>query len=212
MKLSRNYASTPKWILEGDICGCFDNIRHETILNKMRKWHTPETITDAIRKILRAKTSEGQTLFPWEKGTVQGGVISPMLANVALTELDELCRELHGTWASNGNTPLVRYADDFIIVCDTKEKAQRCKEELSMWLKRAVGLELSLEKTRITHVSQGFDFLGFNVRKYYPKSPKVKPKLLIKPAEEKVTGFLRDIRQTIKTMSQAKTEVLSDFR
>jgi RNA-directed DNA polymerase len=82
-------------------------------------------------------------------------VISPMLANVALTELDELCRGLCRTWASNGNTPLVRYADDFIIVCDTKEKAQRCKEELSIWLKREVVLELSLEKTSITHVTGG---------------------------------------------------------
>jgi RNA-directed DNA polymerase len=208
MKLSRNYASTPKWILEGDICGCFDSIRHETILNKLRKWHVPETITDTIREILKTKISEGQTLFPSEKGTVQGGVISPMLANVALTELDELCRAQGKTWASNGNTPLVRYADDFIVVCDTKEKAQRCKEELTIWLKRALGLELSLEKTSITHVSQGFDFLGFKVRKYYPKSPQMKPKLLIKPAEEQVSGFLRDIRQTIKAMSQAKTEIL----
>ena len=208
MKLSRNYASTPKWILEGDISGCFDNIRHETVINELRKWHIPETITDAIRKILTGKISEGQTLFPSEKGTPQGGVISPMLANVALTELDELCRARGKTWASNGNTPLVRYADDFIVVCDTKEKAQQCKEELSTWLKREVGLELSSEKTSITHVSQGFDFLGFNVRKYYPKSLKLKPKLLIKPAEEKVAGFLRDIRQTIKTMRPAKTEDL----
>jgi RNA-directed DNA polymerase len=102
----------------------------------------------------------------------------------------------------------VKYADDFITVHNTRAEAQQWKEMVSSQLKGGVELELSEEKTSITHVSQGFDFLGFNVRKYYPKSPKVKPKLLIKPAEEKVTGFLRDIRQTIKAMSQAKTEAL----
>jgi len=204
-KLSGNYEGTPTWILEGDIKGCFSNIKHDAILDRLRKWHVPEAITAAIDRILKAKTSEGHTLFSSEMGTAQGGVISPMLANVALTELDEMCRE----WTTKkGYTPLVKYADDFITVHNTRAEAQQWKEMVSSQLKGGVELELSEEKTSITHVSQGFDFLGFNVRKYYPKSPKVKPKLLIKPAEEKVTGFLRDIRQTIKAMSQAKTEAL----
>ncbi len=203
-KLSKNYEGTPKWVVEGDIKGCFDNIQHEAIHDRLRKWHIPETITKAIRKILRAEISENGTLFPSEKGTPQGGVISPMLANAALTELDEVCR----AWATNVNTPLVRYADDFIIVCNTEEEAQWWKTSLSNWLKAEVGLELSVEKTKITHISQGFDFLGFNIRKYYYNSLYARPKLLIKPSKEKVTGFLQEIRQTIQAMKQATTEAL----
>jgi RNA-directed DNA polymerase len=204
-KLSRNYEGTPIWIVEGDIKGCFSNIRHGAILDKARKWHIPEAITTAMERILKAKVTEGHRLFPSEMGTVQGGVISPMLANVALTELDEMCRE----WTTKkGYTPLVKYADDFIIVCNIEAEAQWWKEKVSSRLKEEVGLELSAEKTNITHISQGFDFLGFNVRKYTLKSPHTNPKLLIKPAKENVTGYLRDIRQTIKTMRQATTEDL----
>jgi len=204
-KLSQNCKGTPKWLVEGDIKGCFDNIRHEIILDTLREWHVPETITKSVKRILTAKISEERILFPSDKGTPQGGVISPMLANVALTQLDEKCRN----WTARKEyTPLVRYADDFIIVCNTEAEAEKRKEELSSWLKEEIGLELSVEKTSITHISQGFGFLGFNIRKYYLKSRNGRPKLLIKPARENVSGFLKDIRQTIKTMRQSTTENL----
>jgi RNA-directed DNA polymerase len=204
-KLSRNYAGTPKWIVEGDIKGCFDNIRHSAMLDRLREWHIPEAIVTIMKRILKSKVSEGDTLYPSEMGTVQGGVISPMLANVALTELDEMCRD----WTTReGCTPLVKYADDFIIVCKSEAEAHWWKEKVSSKLREKVGLELSAEKTKITHISQGFDFLGFNIRKYHLKSPYMKPKLLIKPAKENVTGYLRGIRQTIKAMRQATTEDL----
>jgi RNA-directed DNA polymerase len=162
-----------------------------------------------MERILKSKVSEGDTLYPSEMGTVQGGVISPMLANIALTELDEMCREKSKDWATGqGSTPLVKYADDFIIVCKSEAEAQWRKEKVSSRLREKVGLELSAEKTKITHISQGFDFLGFNIRKYHPKSPYMKPKLLIKPAKENVTGYLRDMRQTIRAMRQATTEDL----
>jgi len=107
-----------------------------------------------------------------------------------------------------GCTPLVKYADDFIIVCRSEAEAQWRKEKVSSRLREKVGLELSEEKTEITHISQGFDFLGYNIRKYTLKSPYKKPKLIIKPAKENVTGYLRDIRQTIRAMRQATTENL----
>jgi RNA-directed DNA polymerase len=208
-KLSRNYEGTPKWIVEGDVKGCFSNIRHNAILDKARKWHIPEVIVTAMERILKAKVSEGDSLYPSEIGTAQGGVISPMLANIALAELDEMCREKCKYWpAGKGCTPLVKYADDFIMVCKSEAEAQWRKEKVSSRLKQRVGLELSEEKTRITHVSQGFDFLGFSIRKHNLKSPYAKPKLLIKPAKEKVTRHLKDIRQTIKAMRQATTENL----
>jgi len=128
-----------------------------------------------------------------------------MLANMALTELDEMCRD----WATRkGCVPLVKYADDFIIVCRSEAEAQWRKEAISSRLREKVGLELSEEKTEITHISQGFDFLGFNIRKYTLNSPYKKPKLIIKPSKGNVTGYLRDIRQIIKTMRQATTEEL----
>jgi RNA-directed DNA polymerase len=202
-KLKSNAPKSPVWIVEGDIKGCFDNIDKEAILMKLRQWHLPEKITTAIKRILDAPILEGQTLMPTEKGTAQGGVISPMLANVALTTLDESCR----TDVSMRNyTPLTRYADDWTLVCPTLQEAKQWKTKLSDELKTEVGLELSEEKTQITHLSYGFDFLGKNVRKYYPKSRFKRPKLLIKPADDKVKGFLRDIRQTIKSMRQATTE------
>lgn len=212
-KLSRNHERTPRRVLEGDIKGCFDNMGHDAILGKLREWHIPEALTSAIQRMLKAKVSEGGTLFPSEKGTVQGGVISPMLANIALTHLDELsrekCRIVCNAWVTRkGYTPLVRYADDFVIVCKTQAEAQRWKERVSSRLKEKVGLELSVEKTKITHISQGFDFLGFNIRKYNPKSPYRKPKLLIKPSKESISGFLREIRETIKSMKQSTTENL----
>ena len=104
--------------------------------------HIPETITKAVARILKVKISEGQMLYPSEKGTPQGGVISPILANVALTELDEICRD----WANKKDyTPLVRYADDWLVVCLTIEEAQWWKESLSNRLQEQVGLELSEE-------------------------------------------------------------------
>ena len=99
-------------------------------------------------------------------------------------------------------------ATRLIIVCKSEAEAQKRKEKVSSRLRERVGLELSSEKSSITHISQGFDFLGFNIRKYEPKSPHSTPKLIIKPAKENVTGYLRDIRQTIRAMRQATTEDL----
>ena len=130
------------------------------------------------------------------EGTPQGGILSPMLANIALTVLDK--------WGeSQGRTnPIVRYADDFIVVCWTKEEAIKRKEKISFLLEMKLGLELSDEKTSITNIHEGFNFLGFNIRKYKTLSPHNKyhtiGRLLIKPQKEKVKTFLENCGDIIR--------------
>jgi RNA-directed DNA polymerase len=127
-------------------------------------------------------------------GTPQGGIISPMLANVALTCLDKKMRE-----ESQGlMNPIVRYADDFIVVVKNESKATELKEVIKQHLYKEVGLELSDEKTHITEISKGFEFLGFNIKKY-------KEKLLIKPSKESIKGLNYEIRETAKKCEEAET-------
>ncbi len=122
------------------------------------------------------------------RNTTQGGVISPMLANVALTCLDELTLEYA---IGKGSNPIVRYADDFIITVKSEEKALAIKSHIKEYLKDATNLTLSDDKTRITEISEGFDFLGFNTRKY-------KDKLLIKPSKANVEKFKLNVKKVIK--------------
>ena len=214
-KLSQR--GSKQWVIEGDIRGCFDNISHEHIVKTLRTWKVNENIVNIIESTLRAEILLEDTIQETDTGTPQGGILSPMLANVALTSFDEHCHKNFGvhTWRSRkqgGNyiqNPLVRYADDFVIVCKSKPEAERIKGEISSFLKEEIGLTLSDEKTRITHISDGFDFLGFNIRKYTHKSPKSKYHsigiLLIKPQKEnvlKVTGKIQEILDSNKTAKQ----------
>ena len=174
-KLSRKVSK--RWIIEGDIKGCFDNIKHSHIIETLSSWRVSDWIVHSISRML---SSGGKV------GTPQGGVISPMLANVALTCLDERVNSMH-----KRTNPIVRYADDFVIIAKDEKTALAWKEEIKHYLKSEVGLELSEEKTSITEISEGLDFLGFNVRKYDEK-------LLIKPAKENIKGFRQEIRETVK--------------
>ena len=192
-KLSRKGAS--RWVVEGDIKGCFDNISHEHIISTLQEWKLPNTLTDIIRNMLEAEVMHNMTLSPSTDGTPQGGVISPMLANVALTCLDKEVKEKFGR--TRGYNPIVRYADDFVIIAKSEEQAKAIKSHIKDYLKEKVGLELSNDKTRITEISNGFDFLGFNLRKY-------KDKLLIKPSRDKVSEVKQKIKEVFKIQSNAK--------
>jgi len=175
---------SPQWVIEGDIKGCFDHISHLHIRNTMARWNVPGFIRVLVHRMLKAKVGEGEQLFEVEEGTPQGGIISPLLANIALTALDD-----YGQSLAQSN-PLIRYADDFVVVCPSEAAAQRSKEQIAKFLQDRIGLTLSPEKTLITHISRGFYFLGFYLRKYGEK-------LLIKPQKEKVVKFLRGISQTL---------------
>ncbi len=182
--------SSGTWVLEADIQSCFDKISHEWLLK-----HIPLE-KRILKQWLNAGYMEKQTLFPTPEGTPQGGILSPTLANMALDGL-----ELAAQAASKSKLYVVRYADDFVVV-------GKCKMELENEIKPAIqrflrerGLTLSPHKTLISNVNQGFDFLGFNVRKYQGK-------LLIKPAKKSIHAFLRNIRSLIKSQKTAPTDRL----
>jgi RNA-directed DNA polymerase len=182
-----------QWILEGDIKACFDQISHDWMLA-----HVP--MDNAIlRKWLKAGFIDKNTLHPTEAGTPQGGIASPALANLTLDGLERVLRERFPKLGQGRSAlvNMVRYADDFIITGRTKELLESEVIPLVIEFFKARGLELSTEKTRITHIEEGFDFLGQNVRKYNGK-------LLIKPSRKNVRAFLDKVRGIIKTNKQAK--------
>ncbi len=189
-----------QWILEADIRGCFDNISHDWLLANI------PTDKAVLRKWLKAGFMEGTILYPTDDGTPQGGIISPTLANMALDGLEALLKKAFrgtsssGVWV-NPKVRLIRYADDFIISGDSQELLEREVRPLVETFLRSRGLELSEEKTKITHIGQGFDFLGQNLRKY-------RGKLLIKPAANNVKACADKIRETIKGNKTAKQEML----
>jgi RNA-directed DNA polymerase len=191
----------PRYVLEGDIKGYFDNIKREHIIETLDKWLVPRWATETIRRILKAGIFHNGEVYDSETGTPQGGVISPLLANVALTTLDDFCNKF-GTKKSN---PIVRYADDFVIVCRSEPEAKEIKEEIAEHLLNKVGFTLSEEKTKITHIYKGFDFLGFNFRKYPTKMKggKVKYTLSIRPQKEKVNNLLEDCKEILDSHKTA---------
>ena len=178
------------WVLEGDIRGCFDNISHEWMLR-----HIP-TDKVILQKWLKAGFVENRILFPTEAGTPQGGIISPVLANLTLDGLEQRLNEHFRVKILNGQrhhpkVNLVRYADDFIITGATKALLENEVKPLVEQFLCDRGLQLSPEKTCVTHIEQGFDFLGMHVRKYDGK-------LLIKPSKKNLHAFLEKVRATIR--------------
>ena len=173
--LSRSYS--PEWVLEGDIKGCFDHISHDWLLNNV------PMDKEILRKWLKCGFVFKGEVFPTEEGTPQGGIISPTLANIALNGIEKALSGFKQTTrngvAYNPKVSLIRYADDFIITGASKEILENEVKPILVEFFQERGLELSEEKTVITHVSEGFDFLGFNVRKYNGT-------LLTKPSKKSV--------------------------
>jgi RNA-directed DNA polymerase len=178
----------PEWILEGDIKACFDKISHEWLLS-----HVPMD-TALLRRWLKAGFLEKHAWFATTEGTPQGGTISPALANWTLDGLQRLLAD-HFARAPQGQgrskVHLVRYADDFLITGTSKELLRDQVLPLVAHFLQGRGLELSHEKTQITHIEEGFDFLGQNVRRHRCG------KVLTKPSSQSVKTFLAKIQETI---------------
>ena len=197
----------PVWVLEGDIKGFFDNINHEWLCRNV------PMDTKVLRKWLKAGVIDRRQLMATEAGTPQGGIISPCLANATLNGLEtqlkrHLAKKLGIKKAEKTKVQCVRYADDFVILAASKELLE---EEVKPWVEQFLsvrGVELSREKTHITHIHQGFDFLGWNFRKYVPKSPRRKAKLLIKPSKKNASAFYRKVREIIKGSGAMTQEAL----
>lgn len=185
--LSRKCAA--QWILEADIEGCFDNINHDWLLNNI------PMDKNILKEWLRAGFMSKDGFHSTEQGTPQGGVISPLLANLALDGLGKLLSEKYPMKISSRKPAhkvnYIRYADDFIITGRTKEILEEEILPLVEDFLNERGLKLSREKTKITHIGEGFDFLGQTIRKYDGK-------FLIHPSKKSVHKFLESIRDFTK--------------
>lgn len=182
------------WVLEGDIKACFDNIDHDWLLA-----HTPMD-KGMLRKWLKAGYMEGDAIFKTENGTPQGGIISPCLLTMTLRGLEDRLKKM---WPVKNphKVNIVVYADDFIVTGLSKEVLENeVRPAITAFLKER-GLQLSPGKTKISHIDCGFNFLGFNIRKY-------KGKLLIKPGGREFRSFVTRLRMIIKTNQTVKTEAL----
>jgi RNA-directed DNA polymerase len=182
--------NSAQWVLEGDIRGCFDNISHEWMLRQIPMDKM------VLRRWLKAGYLENRTLFPTEAGTPQGGIISPTLANMVLNGLEPLLwktfparKSLAGK--ANPKVNLIRYADDFIVTGASKELLENEVRPVVEQFLRERSLELSSEKTCVTHIEQGFDFLGQNIRSW-------KGKLLTQPSKKNVHAFLDKVRTILR--------------
>lgn len=188
--LSRGFS--PQWVLEGDIKACFDKISHE--------WLEKHVMMDKtiLKQWLKAGYIEKDIFNSTEEGTPQGGIASPTLANIVL---DGLEKTVLGAIKKGEKVHFVRYADDFICTASSRETLETIVQPAIIKFLKERGLELSLEKTKITHINDGFDFLGFNIRKY-------RDKLLIKPSESSVKKFSESLRETIQKLGNTLTAKL----
>lgn len=186
-----NTRGRKKWIVDADIKGAFDNINHDHLLENMGKFPAKEL----IRQWLKAGVVDKGTFQRTETGTPQGGVISPLLANIALHGMEKpLMVKYNKKGEITSERAVVRYADDFVVFCETKEDAEWTVEALKRWLAMR-GLELSEEKTRIVHITEGFDFLGFNIRQYKVSNTRTGYKLLIKPSKASESRIREKLRK-----------------
>lgn len=158
----------PKWVLDADLAKCFDRINQAALLTKL---NTNPRLRRVIKGWLEAGVMEGEEFSPTAAGTPQGGVISPLLANIALHGLETIIDESFPRRRSWRPPKVVRYADDFVILHEEREVIERCLEIVKQWLSE-MGLELNENKTRITHTLEttegeaGFEFLGFRIKQY----------------------------------------------
>ena len=215
----------PKYVLDADISKCFDRINHDKLFGKCQAF---PKVRRQLKAWLKAGILDnGKTLFPTE-GSPQGGVISPLLANIALhgmeTRIKEYAATLKGKKANNIKAiSFIRYADDFLIIHKDLNVIKNCQAIIANWLAQ-IGLELNQEKTKIKHTlnehegqKPGFDFLGFNIRQYpvgkyqSGKNPYGKIlgfKTIIKPSKEKVLEHYRKLANIIDNHKAASQQVL----
>ena len=206
-----------KFVLDADIKGCFDTINHEELL---RKLNTFPQMRQSIKNWLKAGMVDKYAFAPTEAGTPQGGVISPLLANIALHGMEKAITEGFNT--KQEKPILVRYADDFVILHSKKEEIEKATQRITAWL-RNMGLVLSPAKTKVTHTltsyagNVGFDFLGYTVRQFPAgkthtgKNPGGKPlgfKTIIKPSKESVKTHVREMNQWVNKLKPAPQEAV----
>jgi group II intron reverse transcriptase/maturase len=192
------------WAIEGDIRKCFDRIHHKRLLKELRKRIADERIVQLVKAFLTAGVMEGALFQETRDGTPQGGILSPLLANIYLHQLDLWWWQKFGNLTpgqkqyrrktGKGNAILVRYADDFVLLWNgTHQGARDLKAELKQFLWEELHLELSEEKTHITHMTDGIDFLGFHIQYMLPSQGR-KPWLRVTPTKRNLQRFKAKIK------------------
>jgi RNA-directed DNA polymerase len=182
-----------RWVLDADLAAAFDRIAHDHLLAQLGSFPAK----GMVRQWLKAGVVENGRLSATEEGTPQGGVISPVLLNVALHGMEHAAKVRYDTngWARADSPVLIRYADDLVALCHTRQEALDIKARLANWLAPR-GLAVNEDKTRVVTLDEGFDFLGFNVRRYRGK-PLIKPsKAAIGRIRERLRTELRSLRGT----------------
>jgi RNA-directed DNA polymerase len=201
----------PKFVFDADIKGCFDNISHDALLEKL---HTFPQLTHLIKGWLKAGVMEGLDFSTTESGTPQGGVISPLLMNIALHGMETTIKEAK---YKEGKPLFVRYADDFVVFHPNKDELHKAVVRVTEWLKN-MGLALSPDKTRVTHTltsyegNVGFDFLGATIRQFHVgkthtgKNAHGKPlgfKTRIKPSKKSIKRHTQEIGRVLRRQRNA---------
>lgn len=184
-----------KWVVEADIKGCFDNINHDFLLDKL---NTFPSLRRQVKAWLKAGVMDG-IFQETESGTPQGGTISPLLANIALDGIESIRIPSPRKYLP---IKVIRYADDFVVMVNDKQDAITLKEKVIPEFLASLGLKLSSEKTKITHTSDGFDFLGFNVRQYKASKGNSAKLRTNKMKETKYLGFVTLIKPSKKALKK----------
>ncbi len=197
-----------QWILDADISGCFDNIDHNALLKRV------PVFRETIKRWLKSGIIEFGKFFQTKSGTPQGGIISPLLANIALDGMERLfgAENSKGNYTvpsvrsgKNKGLNLIRYADDLVITAPSRESIiSYVLPKLQLFLKER-SMELSEAKTKIVHRDEGFDFLGFNIRQYKNRTRVV---CLAKPSKKAVKRHLGHIKMEVSKNKQMKADEL----
>ncbi|WDL97180.1 group II intron reverse transcriptase/maturase [Alicyclobacillus sp. ALC3] len=194
------------WVVELDVKGFFDNVDHEILLDILRRDIQGRRLIRIVRSMLKAGLVYEGEFQRTELGTPQGGIVSPLLANVYLNELDDFIANKYEFLLPRERRKapipcyIVRYADDAVILCRSKEHAEALKSEVAEFLHDKLKLELSAEKTLVTHADTGFDFLGFNIRRWKRKG---KERFLTKPSRKAIQRFKRTMSKDSRVFSMA---------
>ena len=187
-----------KYIFEGDFKSCFDTLSHQHILDKLGNF----PLKGLIKKWLKAGYLENNVFHKTMAGTPQGGIISPLLANIALDGMEDALnikykqrKSKNGyTYVNKSKYAVIKYADDFVVICETLNDANEVYELLDDYLKDR-GLTLAPDKTRITHIGDGVDFLGYNIRCYKGQD---RDRVLVKASKDSVKSFKSKVKEIVR--------------
>lgn len=208
-----------EWVFEGDIAACFDEISHTALMDRLRKRIGDKRVLVLVKSFLKAGIlSEDGIDRETITGTPQGGILSPLLANLALTHLDDYFQD---RWAVHQNCSnraryrrrggatyrIVRYADDFVILVNgSREQAEAQWEEVGGVLSET-GLRLAVEKTRVVHIDEGFDFLGFRIRRHRQKGSD-RRLIYTFPSKRSMTRIRRKVKEVTKRITHEPADEL----